>query len=93
MWWTSSSGRIELKLSSNEANSVFTPGRDATPEVEDLINKPHIRKQLDKLKPKDVSDELSEYGAWDDDELADHEENLKRLLWIAGNDINENEEE
>ena len=30
---------------------------------------------------------LSAYGAWDDDELADHAENLRRLVWIAGGDL------
>lgn len=27
---------------------------------------------------------LRGYGAWDDDELADHNENLSRLVWLTG---------
>lgn len=27
---------------------------------------------------------LRGYGAWDDDELADHDENLRRLVWLTG---------
>lgn len=27
---------------------------------------------------------LSGYGAWEDDELADHDANLDRLVWLTG---------
>ena len=30
------------------------------------------------------------YGAWDDEELKDHEENKSRVLWIWANDCYEN---
>jgi hypothetical protein len=32
---------------------------------------------------------LRGYGAWDDDELADHDKNLNRLVWLAGCDLRE----
>lgn len=32
---------------------------------------------------------LKEYGAWNDDELADDEENRKRLFWIMMGDFDE----
>ena len=32
---------------------------------------------------------LRGYGAWSDDELSDHDENLNRLVWLAGCDISE----
>lgn len=43
----------------------------------------------------DVDDEdylklfLSSHGAWDDDELLDHEVNLERLVWLMAGDIKE----
>ena len=32
---------------------------------------------------------LSEYGAWDADELANHDDNLERIVWLAANDVAE----
>lgn len=37
----------------------------------------------------DCRDYLRGYGAWDDEELADHERNLGRLVWLAGCDLAE----
>lgn len=34
-----------------------------------------------------IRQELSEYGAWDNDELADSDQNFKRLVWIAAGNI------
>lgn len=36
-----------------------------------------------------LRDELREYGAWDEQELADHSENLIRIVWIAAGNIKE----
>jgi|GEM_PF-2252865 len=36
---------------------------------------------------------LKGYGAWDDSELSDHEENLSRLVWLTGCDLRETGEE
>ena len=35
---------------------------------------------------------LSQYGAWEDDELLDHDTNLQRLVWLAGCDLEESNE-
>jgi hypothetical protein len=48
---------------------------------------PSIKKQLDRLDPDRVREVLRDYGAWDDNELSDHDANLDRLLWIACGDI------
>jgi hypothetical protein len=45
---------------------------------------------LYKLKPDVVVRVLKDYGAWDDDDLSNHDDNLDRLLWIACGDIVEN---
>jgi len=35
---------------------------------------------------------LRGYGAWDDDELSDHDSNLDRLVWLAGCQMREENE-
>jgi hypothetical protein len=57
--------------------------------VKALRQVPKIKRQLDKIDPELLRSELKEYGAWDANELANHEDNLDRILWIAGCDIRE----
>jgi hypothetical protein len=71
-----------------QAQTCFHPGQcDA--DVLALSREPKIARQLQKLDPKLVAECLKEYGAWDDEELADHQQNLQRLLWVAACDIAE----
>lgn len=89
MYWSSSSGKIELKITKAEALRGSHQGQ-CDHDILELRNKPRIKRQLDKLVAAIVAEELSCYGAWDDElELCDHEENLQRLLWIACGDIND----
>jgi hypothetical protein len=43
-------------------------------------------------EPDDCRAMLAGYGAWDDAELSDHQTNLKRLVWLAGCDLREQNE-
>ena len=52
-----------------------------------LSKESHIAAQLAEINPVILVDVLREYGAWDDEELADHEQNLQRLLWSLAGDI------
>lgn len=88
MRWTESLGRIELQMTLAQARSCSHPG-PCDADVALLRQAPAIQRQLNRLKPTLVADCLREYGAWDGDELADHDLNLNRLLWIAANDISE----
>lgn len=86
--WTESLGRIELQIKRDDAESASHPGQcDA--DVARLRDVPYIREQLDRLSPALVADCLRECGAWDAEELADHDANLDRLLWVACCDISE----
>lgn len=88
MYWTTGSGKIELNITKAQAQSAAHQGR-CDNDVKALSEVPAIRRQLAKLDPALVSAELREYGAWDDAERADHEQNLQRILWIAASDIRE----
>jgi hypothetical protein len=41
------------------------------------------------VTPESLAKELREYGAWDDNELADDAANWRRILWIAAGNIQE----
>lgn len=91
-WWSSSSGRIELKLSLEDAHTGYHQGHcDA--DIRALSEDDSIASQLAALDPAIVAQELQGYGAWDEVELADHEQNLQRLLWIAAGDLVDTPEE
>ena len=90
-WYTSSSGRIEFWLYLNDAHIGYHPGQcDA--DIAQLRLMPYIVEQLSKVDPALLREELSEWGAWDDDELSDHDQNLTRILWIACGDIVDHED-
>ena len=86
MWFTSSSGRIELKMTLDQARSASHQGQ-CDSDVKELSKVPAIARQLAKIDPATLAGELREYGAWDTKQLADHDQNLQRLLWLAAGDI------
>ena len=86
MWWTESLGRIELQITKAQAAQGAHSGQ-CDDDIAALRQVPAIRRQLAKLKPETVAACLREYGAWDVDELANHDDNLNRLLWLACGDI------
>jgi hypothetical protein len=85
-YWVCSSGRIELDLSLDDAHTGYHQGA-CDQDIDYLSTIPRIKDQLSKLDPEIVKDELRGYGAWDDNELSDHDQNLKRLLWLACGDL------
>lgn len=89
-WFTSSNGRIEFQLELADARQGSHPG-PCDLDIAELRQKPYIKEILTKLSHADVVEELRGYGAWDDEQLADHEENLNRILWLACGDIAEND--
>lgn len=88
MWWNSSNGKIELNITKRQAAGASHPG-DCDQDVMLLSQVPAIRRQLAKVDPEALRQELSEYGAWDDVELVNHVDNVQRLLWLACGDITE----
>ena len=71
-----------IELSIDEAHKGGHSG-DCSADIEELKALPHIREQLDKIDPESLRNELKEFGAWTEEELSDHEENLSRILWDA----------
>lgn len=81
--------RFTLTITKEQARTGAHPG-PCDDDIKDLLTVPAIRRQLDKLPPEAIKAELKEYGAWDEDELNDQQENRARILWIAcGNVLEE----
>lgn len=84
--YNSSNYGNDLRLTRKDAESVSHSG-SCDDDVDYLITKPYVKKQLDNINPEKLRKELYEYGAWDNEQLSDHNENLKRWVWISGGDI------
>jgi hypothetical protein len=89
-YWTSSNGKIELNIPQNLASIGYHFGA-CDSDIAELMKIESIKAQLFEIPPQVLSEELKEFGAWDDSELANHGDNLARILWIACGDIQEGE--
>lgn len=88
LWACTGSGLIEIELTRDQADSVFHSG-PCDDDVAALRAIPEIAKQLDAIDPDLLRRELAEYGAWEGEELADHDVNLSRILWLIASDAAE----
>jgi hypothetical protein len=86
IFWSSSSGRVELQLTMSEAHRGYHSG-DCEGDIVDLMRDPFVRGQLESLDPEAVAATLRETGAWTETHLSDREANLMRLLWLACADL------
>lgn len=86
MWYSTSSGRIELQITKKQAG-IGSHAGECDNDVAYLRTLPTIKRQLAKIDPEVLKGELREYGCWDETELSNHDENLTRLLWLACGDI------
>ncbi len=62
-------------------------GGDCTNDIIECMQLPEIKAELAEIDPKQLVKELEEYGAWDETELQDHNNNLERILWLAASSI------
>ena len=86
--WQAGSGRnISLKLTMEDAETGNHQG-PCDSDVACLAGK--LSEQTYLWDAEDLRAELDESGAWDDEELSDHEENIERMIWIACGDVAEN---
>lgn len=85
--WTSTTGRIDLEMTAEQAASVHHSGHcDA--DVLALSKVPAIARQLAKIDEKVLKEVLDEYGFED---ITDHDQNIQSLVWLAGCDINDSD--
>jgi hypothetical protein len=85
--------RFDITLPRDVALACSAPGRDAEPWIIQAMLAPALARQLVRLDPALVADELRQWGAWSDDELAQHHLNLRRIVWLAASNIREGGDE
>jgi hypothetical protein len=88
LWFSSGNGRIDLRMTMEQAESASHSG-DCDEDTRKLSKLPAIAEQLEKIDRSILSSELREYGAWGTEELSNHDENLRRILWLAACDVTE----
>lgn len=76
--------RFSIDLPEQCILDCSSPGQDASESVAYWL--PQITLELDEEK---LRAELKEYGAWDNEALADHSANLERILWSAACNLRE----
>lgn len=80
--------RFEIQMTKKQALSVSHNGV-CDDDVACLLMLPTIKRQLAKISDNALAAELPEYGAWNDEELADRKANESRIIWIAAGNIRE----
>jgi hypothetical protein len=85
-WWTSGSGRIELRIAESDISRGFHTG-DCEDDVRSIAAEPYMAEQLATVNDDTLREHLAEYGAWNIDELSGRDANLRRLVWLACGDL------
>lgn len=85
---TAQFNRFTITMTYDQARECGGPG-DRTRQVRDLWEV----MDLSFIDDEELIAELSEYGAWDTEELQDRDENEMRIIWLAAGNILEEEME
>ena len=84
-YWSGNYG-IEIEMTRTQAQSCTHPG-PCDNDVLLLSQMPEIAAQTKEWNPHKLVLELRGYGTWSDSELADHKQNIQRMLWMAAEGI------
>ena len=87
--WNCSNYNNDIRITRQDAVKCSHSG-DCESDIMELLQKPYIKKQVATLDREQLKKELSEYGAWNETELNDHNQNIIRWLWLSAADIIEN---
>lgn len=87
-WWLEGMGRFEFKMPGQAVLDCHHQGA-CDEDVEYWL--PKAREWLKDVSDEDLNAALKEYGAWDEEEREDRDDNIRRLIWIAAGDIQEDD--
>ena len=82
--------RFAITMTLGQAKAASHAG-SCDEDVAILSKQSGIVKQLKAIDPDDLRAELKGYGAWDEEDLADHDANVLRILWIAAGEITDSQ--
>lgn len=82
-WRDGESGLLPIRLRLDEARSCSHQGQCDQDVTALRRTCTRVRNDLRRMNRADLRRCLKGYGAWDAEQLADHDENLQRVLWIA----------
>lgn len=87
-WWSSSCGRIEIKVPDYAIPALYHSGDCESSVREVLDTNEYLRKQVLPIPPETLKTVIAEaFGDITTAELEDHTMNQVRLLWMAGGDL------
>lgn len=72
---------LELEVPTFIVDLVPISGR-ADEAIDSIVSDTKVKPYLNNIDKEALRNELKEYGAWTNEELQDHQENIKRYLWI-----------
>jgi hypothetical protein len=81
-----------IEMTIDQAESASHQGQ-CDEDVAALVQVPEIAMQLDSIGADKIRAGCKETGAWDEEQLADDDENRLRAVWMAACDIKENLDE
>ena len=79
--------RFDIEMTLEQAEDCSHPGECIHDLEELVVEDRHIEAQIKRIGPDKIREELADWGAWDDEELANDVENVLRILWIAAGNI------
>jgi hypothetical protein len=79
--------RFEIQMTRKQALACSHQG-DCADDVNALIKSKQISRPR-KCTPENLKKELSEYGAWEENELENDTTNWERIVWLAAGNIKE----
>lgn len=86
----SGSGTIEIPITGKLIKEICTIGsNDAA--VEKACKHWRVKEKLAQYTDEELAEELSEYGAWDEDELKNRKDNEARIVWSLAWDVFDSE--
>jgi hypothetical protein len=78
--------RFTIEMTATQAKSAYHSGQ-CWHDIIELLKDKKIIRQLKEISCVDLAEELSEYGAWSDNELQSRRDNEERIVWIAAGNI------
>ena len=84
-------GTIEIPLTGEDINSICTSGPNDL-AVEYVCSKPSLRNWMTQYSKELIREEVRDYGNWTEEELANDEDNIQRLVWILSWELSDSED-